>query len=169
MDRVIRRMAGEIVEQNHGVDGLVLVGIRTRGLPLAEEIREAIEEMDDVELPLGVLDITLYRDDLSTIAPQPIVESTRFPGSIDGKVVVLCDDVLFTGRTIRAALDALVDFGRPDAVRLAVLIDRGLRELPIQADVVGRSVTTSSDQQIDVAFPSTDDGRREVVVRELSG
>ena len=123
-------MAVEIVEGNPRLEDVVLVGIRTRGVPLAEAIAAEISRLEEVDLPIGVLDITLYRDDLSTIGPQPVVRETRLPGSIDGKVLVLCDDVLYTGRTIRAALDALIDYGRPDAVHLAVLVDRvGLRRL----------------------------------------
>jgi pyrimidine operon attenuation protein/uracil phosphoribosyltransferase len=153
---MIRRMAGELVELNRGVDGLLLVGIRTRGVPLAEKLAAEIERAEGRRLPIGTLDITLYRDDLSTIAPQPVVRETSFPGSIDGLVLVLCDDVLFTGRTIRAALDALIDYGRPRAVRLAVLIDRGHRELPIQPDVVGRAIATDSEELIEVRFAETD-------------
>jgi pyrimidine operon attenuation protein/uracil phosphoribosyltransferase len=163
--RVIRRMAGELVERNRGVAELMLVGIRTRGVPLAERLAAEIEAMEGKRVPLGMLDITLYRDDLSAIAPNPVVKQTRFPAPIDGKTVVLCDDVLFTGRTIRAALDALMDYGRPRAVELAVLVDRGRRELPIQADVVGISVPTSADEQVQVSFPETDGG--EEVVRIL--
>ena len=157
IERVVRRMAQEIVEENPRLGDVVLVGIRTRGVPLAEAIAAEIRRLEDIELPIGVLDITLYRDDLSTIGPQAVVRDTRLPGSIDGKVLVLCDDVLYTGRTIRAALDALIDYGRPDAVHLAVLIDRvGLRQLPIQADVVGREVTTTLDQTVEVRFESID-------------
>jgi pyrimidine operon attenuation protein/uracil phosphoribosyltransferase len=156
MRRVIRRMAGEIVERNRGLARLMLVGIRTRGVPLAEALADEIQRMEGSEVPMGTLDITLYRDDLSTIAPQPVVKETHFPGSIDGWTIVLCDDVLYTGRTVRAALDHLVDYGRPKAVQLAVLIDRGHRELPIQADVVGESVPTRADEVIEVAFAATD-------------
>ena len=165
MERVIRRMAGEIVEIHHGVEGLLLVGIRTRGLPLAERIRHEIAAGEGAEVPVGALDINLYRDDLSTIASQPVVKSTELPKSLDGTAVVLCDDVLYTGRTIRAALDALVDYGRPRSVRLAVLVDRGHRELPIQADVVGKAVPTAGDEVIEVRFESTD-GRDEVLLME---
>lgn len=154
--RVIRRMAGELVERNGGVQELMLVGIRTRGVPLAESLAAQIEEMEGTNLTLGTLDITLYRDDLSTIAPQPVVKETHFPGPIEGQTVVLCDDVLFTGRTIRAALQALVDYGRPRAVQLAVLIDRGWRELPIQADYVGLKVETGASEAVQVLFPDTD-------------
>ena len=166
MARIIRRMAGEIAERHHGNLGSVLLaGIRTRGVPLAEKIAAEIERMEGVKLPVGILDITLYRDDLSTIAAQPLVKGTHLPRPIDGCVVVLCDDVLYTGRTVRAALDELVDFGRPRAVRLAVLIDRGHRELPIQADFVGKTVPTSQNEVIEVAFESTD-GTEQVCILE---
>ena len=156
MGRVIRRMATELVELHSGAGEIVLVGIRTRGVPLAELLAAELEQLEGHEIPIGTLDITLYRDDLSTIAPQPVVRETSFPGNIDGRVLVLCDDVLYTGRTIRAALDALIDFGRPRVVQLAVLIDRGHRELPIQADVVGRTVATASEEVIEVRFEATD-------------
>ena len=155
MRRVIRRMAGEIVERNSGVEGLLLVGIRTRGVPLSERLAAEIERAEGAEVERGVLDITLYRDDLSTIAPQPVVKETTLP-PLDGKTVVLCDDVLYTGRTVRAALDHLADYGRPRSVQLAVLIDRGLRELPIQADFAGETLTTTPDEVVEVAFPETD-------------
>jgi pyrimidine operon attenuation protein / uracil phosphoribosyltransferase len=156
MARMIRRMAGEISERNRGVSDLMLVGIRTRGVPLSEAVAAEIEHMEGHRVPLGVLDITLYRDDLSTVGPQPLVKGTHLPGSIDGRVLVMCDDVLFTGRTIRAALDHLLDYGRPRAVQLAVLIDRGHRELPIQADFVGAAVAISRDEHIEVRFRKTD-------------
>ena len=157
MARIIRRMAGEIVEGNQDLSQLLLAGIRTRGVPLAEKIAAEIERMEGVKVPVGVLDITLYRDDLSTIAAQPQVKGTHLPRPIDDCVVVLCDDVLYTGRTVRAALDELIDYGRPSKVQLAVLIDRGHRELPIQADVVGKKVPTSQDEVIEVSFEATDD------------
>jgi pyrimidine operon attenuation protein / uracil phosphoribosyltransferase len=160
MARMIRRMAGEIVERNRGVADLLLVGIRTRGVPLAEAIAAEIERMEGHPVPIGVLDITLYRDDLSTVGLQPIVKGTHLPRPIDDCTVVLCDDVLYTGRTVRAALDHLVDYGRPRAVELAVLIDRGHRELPIQADFVGKQVPTSQDEIVEVSFPSTDGEER---------
>ncbi len=163
MDRVMRRMAGEILEQNQGAAGLILVGIRTRGVPLAEALAREIGRLEASEIPSGILDITLYRDDLSVIGPQPIVRPTSLQEPIDDKVVVLCDDVLFTGRTVRAALDALIDYGRPKAVRLAVLVDRGHRELPIQADFVGKTVDTADDDVVKVAFEATD-GRQEVLL-----
>ncbi len=153
---MVRRMANQLVELDRGTDELMLIGIRTRGVPLAEALAAEIERLEGHRVPIGTLDITLYRDDLSTIAPQPVVRETSFPGPIDGRVLVLCDDVLFTGRTIRAALDALIDYGRPRAVQLAVLIDRGHRELPIQADVVGRRLATARDEVIEVRFAATD-------------
>lgn len=157
MARIIRRMAGEIVESQSDLSNLLLVGIRTRGVPLAEKLAAEIGRLEGETVPVGILDITLYRDDLSTIAAQPQVKGTSLPRPIDDCVIVLCDDVLYTGRTVRAALDELVDFGRPRAVRLAVLIDRGHRELPIQADVVGKKVPTRQDEVIEVSFLSTDE------------
>jgi pyrimidine operon attenuation protein/uracil phosphoribosyltransferase len=158
MGRIIRRVAGEIVERHHSdLPSLLLAGIRTRGVPMAEKIAAEIERMEGIKVPVGTLDITLYRDDLSTVGPQPLVKGTHLPRSIDGCAVVLCDDVLYTGRTVRAALDELVDFGRPKIVQLAVLIDRGHRELPIQADFVGKKVPTSQNEIIEVTFLSTDE------------
>ncbi len=169
MQRVIRRMAGEIVERNRGVENLLLAGIRTRGVPLAEAIHDAIESQEGASVPVGTLDITLYRDDLSTIAPQPVVKTTDLGvESLDGWSVVLCDDVLYTGRTVRAALDHLADYGRPRRVQLAVLVDRGHRELPIQADVVGEEVPTSSDEVVEVRFEATD-GYESVAIFEQAG
>lgn len=159
-------MAGEILEISGGTETLVLVGIRTRGVPLSERIANEIERMEEVRVPVGILDITLYRDDLSTIAPQPVVKQTSLPTDLTEAQVVLCDDVLYTGRTIRAALDALVDFGRPKSVKLAVLIDRGHRELPIQADVVGKEVPTSAREIVEVRFEESD-GEDFVQIMEL--
>lgn len=165
MARILRRMAGEILERNGGVDGLMLVGIRTRGVPLAEGLAAEIERTEGTEVPIGVLDITLYRDDLSVIAPQPVVKETRLPGPVEDQTLVLCDDVLYTGRTIRAALDALTDYGRPKAVQLAVLVDRGHRELPIQADFVGRQIASSPGELVEVRFAATD-GEDKVMIME---
>ena len=167
MKRVVRRMAGELVERNGGTQDLMLVGIRTRGVPLAERLAAEIMAAEGVEIPLGILDITLYRDDLSTIGPQPVVKESRLPGDIENRLVVLCDDVLYTGRTVRAALDALLDYGRPRAVQLAVLVDRGRRELPIQADVVGRSVPTSAREVVEVQFRETDAAERVRLVERV--
>jgi pyrimidine operon attenuation protein/uracil phosphoribosyltransferase len=165
MGRILRRMAGEIVERNGGVENVMLVGIRTRGLPLAELLASEMERLEGTAVPIGVLDITLYRDDLSAIAPQPVVKETRLPGPVDDQILVLCDDVLYTGRTIRAAMDALIDYGRPRAVQLAVLVDRGSRELPIQADFVGRRVSAAENQSVEVRFAASD-GTDRVMIME---
>jgi len=156
MRRIVRRMAGELVETESRLEDLMLIGIRTRGVPLAEQLATDIHQLEGKRLALGTLDITLYRDDLSLVAPKPVVKESHFPEPIEDRILVLCDDVLFTGRTVRAALDALLDFGRPRAVRLAVLIDRGWREFPIHADVVGRKVPTSATEVIKVSFEATD-------------
>jgi pyrimidine operon attenuation protein / uracil phosphoribosyltransferase len=165
MQRAIRRMAIEIVERNRGIDDLMIVGIRSRGVPIGERIAREIEQMEGAAVTFGIIDITLYRDDLTTIAPQPVVKPTKLPEPIDDKVVVLVDDVLYTGRTVRAALDALIDFGRPKAVQLAVLVDRGHRELPIHADVIGKTVPTDSAEVIKVKLAETD-GEDEVLLME---
>ena len=154
--RAIVRVSHEIVERQAGTEGLVLVGIQRRGVPLATRLAASIAEHEGVALPVGALDITFYRDDLSLIAQQPIVKGTAIPVDLNGKTVVLADDVLYTGRTIRAAMDALVDFGRPQAIRLAVLVDRGHRELPIRADHVGKNVPTSRDELVKVHFIEID-------------
>lgn len=165
MNRAIRRMAIEVVEKNRGLDDLMIVGIRSRGVPIGERMTREIEQLEGQAVPFGILDITLYRDDLTTIAPQPVVKPTKLPEPIDDKVVVLVDDVLFTGRTVRAALDALIDFGRPRQVMLAVLVDRGHRELPIHADVIGKTVPTDADEVIKVKLAETD-GDDEVLLME---
>jgi len=154
--RAIVRVSHEIVEHQAGTEGLVLIGIQRRGVPLATRLAAATEAHEDVALPVGALDITFYRDDLSLVAQQPIVKGTAIPVDLNGRTVVLVDDVLYTGRTIRAAMDALVDFGRPQAIRLAVLIDRGHRELPIRADHVGKNVPTSRDELVRVHLVETD-------------
>ncbi len=167
MRAAVRRLADEILESNAGVDDLFLVGIRTRGVSLAEAIADEIESTTGRRPTMGILDITLYRDDLSAIGPQPVLRDTRLPQPIDDRIVVLCDDVLFSGRTVRAALGALIDFGRPRRVQLAVLIDRGHRELPIQADFVGERVETSPSERVEVHFPEVDgDEKVEVLVEE---
>ena len=157
MGRAITRIAHEILEKNKGTDDLVLIGIRTRGVPLAERLAAKIEEIEGIKLPTGILDITLYRDDLSTVAQQPIVHRTEIPFDITGKKVVLVDDVLYTGRTVRAALDALIDLGRPLQIQLAIMIDRGHRELPIRADFVGKNLPTSKEEVVDVNFKEIDE------------
>lgn len=168
MRRIVRRMAGELVERNGGADDLILVGIRTRGVPLAERLGEELKVLEGKEVPIGSLDITLYRDDLSTIATQPVLKETILPGPIDDQLLVLCDDVLYTGRTVRAALNELVDYGRPRAVQLAVLIDRGERELPIEANFVGKTVTADQGELVEVRFESTD-GEDRVMMMEVDG
>jgi pyrimidine operon attenuation protein/uracil phosphoribosyltransferase len=165
MKRALSRLASEIVEENQGAEDLYLVGIRRRGVPLAERIADKIEGIEGKRPLYGILDITLYRDDLSTVAHQPVVGATDIPVDINGKNVVLVDDVLFTGRTIRAAMDALIDFGRPKTIQLAVVIDRGHRELPIRADYVGKNVPTSSKEVIGVKL-SDIDGADSVVIKE---
>lgn len=156
MRRAIQRISHEIVERNHGVEGIALIGIRRRGLPLAERIRENIRSFEGAEVPLGALDITLYRDDLQKVAQQPVVRTTEIPFPVDDKVIVLVDDVLYTGRTVRAALDAVMDFGRPRVIQLAVLVDRGHRELPIRADYVGKNVPTSRREVVKVKLREED-------------
>jgi pyrimidine operon attenuation protein/uracil phosphoribosyltransferase len=155
--RTLARMASEIVERSRGTDDLVLVGIQRRGVELAGRLKRLIDGSEDSNLPCGKLDITLYRDDLQTIGPRPVVGETRLP-DLDDKTVVIVDDVLYTGRTVRAALDEFADFGRPKRVLLCVLVDRGGRELPIQADVVGTSASTGPGDRVDV-FVSELDGR----------
>jgi pyrimidine operon attenuation protein/uracil phosphoribosyltransferase len=154
--RATIRMSHEIVEKQAGTTGLVLIGIQRRGVPLAQRIAAGIREHEGVDIPVGALDITFYRDDLSLVAQQPVVKGTQLPVDLNGKTVVLVDDVLYTGRTIRAAMDALVDFGRPQAIRLAVLVDRGHRELPIRADHVGKNVPTSREELVQVLLEETD-------------
>jgi len=154
--RATTRLSHEIVEKQAGTDGLMLIGIQRRGVPLARRIAASILEHEGVDIPVGALDITFYRDDLSMVAQQPVVKGTELPGGIDGRTIILVDDVLYTGRTIRAAMDALVDFGRPQAIRLAVLVDRGHRELPIRADHVGKNVPTSREELVKVHLEETD-------------
>jgi pyrimidine operon attenuation protein/uracil phosphoribosyltransferase len=154
--RAAIRISHEIVEKQAGTDGLLLVGIQRRGVPLARRIADAIDEHENVRIPVGALDITFYRDDLSLVAQQPVVKGTDLPFDLNGSTVVLVDDVLYTGRTIRAAMDALIDFGRPRAIRLAVLVDRGHRELPIRADHVGKNVPTSREELVRVRLSEID-------------
>ena len=170
-DRVSRslvRIAHEILERNRGAEDVALVGIRARGVPIAERLAVHLKEFSGVTVPTGALDITLYRDDLmrqsrQSVGPQPMIRSTDIPFSLDNRLILLVDDVLYTGRTIRAALDALIDFGRPRAIQLVALIDRGHRELPIRADYVGRNIPTSRQQSVQVRLQEID-GRDEVEV-----
>jgi pyrimidine operon attenuation protein/uracil phosphoribosyltransferase len=157
VDRTLRRMADEIVEFNDGTDDLILVGIQRRGVQLAARLVSNIAERERATVPIGALDITLYRDDLQTVGPRPVVGPTSIPVDIDGRRVVIVDDVLYTGRTVRAALDELADFGRPKRIALAVLIDRGGRELPIQPDVVGKRVECAPGQRVDVLVEELDE------------
>ena len=156
MSRVIARMAREVVEAAGGVEGFALVGIRTRGVPLARRLALEIEKHEGVRVPVGLLDITLYRDDLTTVASSPVLKRTDISFPVETKTIVLCDDVLYTGRTVRAAIDAILDFGRPRRIVLAVLVDRGRRELPIEAQLVGKQIATSATEVVSVTFKETD-------------
>ena len=168
LKRAITRIAHEIVERNKGTDDVVLIGIKRRGVPLAERLHKIIKTIEDVDLPFGVLDITLYRDDLSTVANHPQVHQTEIDFDITGKKVILVDDVLYTGRTIRSALDALMDLGRPACVQLAVIIDRGHREIPIRADYIGKNIPTSQKEIIRVCLEEIkDDGEDRVTIVEV--
>ncbi len=168
--RTLTRIAHEIVERNRGVGDLALVGVRTRGVPIARRLAAILHDITGQDVATGSLDITLYRDDLmkTAVGPQPIVRRTEIPFSIDGRDIVLVDDVLYTGRTIRAALDALIDFGRPSTIQLVVLVDRGHRELPIKADYVGKNVPTSRRETIHVRLAEID-GQDEVTLDQVEG
>ena len=163
MGRAISRIAHEIVERNRGADDVMLVGLQRRDVPLADRLAEAISEFEHVDVPVGALDINLYRDDLSSIADHPVLRKTEIPFDVEGAWIVLVDDVLFTGRTVRAALEALVDLGRPSRIMLAVLVDRGHREFPIRADFVGKNVPTSRTEAIEVRLTEVE-GSDEVLV-----
>lgn len=160
IERSLTRLAYEIVERNNGADGLVLVGVRRRGAPLAERLARKLSEFERLNVPVAALDITFYRDDLSTIDEKPVVHQRLLPFPVEGRTVILVDDVLYTGRTTRAALDAIIDQGRPNRVELCVLIDRGHRELPVQADYVGRHVQTSDAEVIEVRLREIDQEER---------
>ena len=166
ISRTLTRIAHEIVERNKGVEDLALVGIRTRGVHIARRLARSLREIAQHEVPTGSLDITLYRDDLMrhAVGPQPVVRRTEIPFSIDDKKILLVDDVLYTGRTTRAALDALIDFGRPRAIQLIVLVDRGHRELPIKADYVGKNLPTAPEESVQVLLEETD-GHDEVLLQ----
>lgn len=165
IQRVLMRIAHEILEKNKGTKDLCIVGIRTRGAILAERVNACIKQIEGAEVPFGILDITLYRDDLTTVDMQPIVRETLIKFDITDKKIVLVDDVLFTGRTIRSALDALIDFGRPANIQLAVLIDRGHRELPVRPDYVGKNIPTSIDQNVKVILEESDKQEDQVIVK----
>lgn len=163
--RTLYRLAHQVLESNPNLSEIVLVGIQTRGVYLAKKIQDILKEIGGVEIPLGILDITLYRDDLTTIGANPVVKATQIEFDLTDKIVVLIDDVLFTGRTIRAALNAMMDFGRPLRVELLVLIDRGHRELPIRADYVGKNIPTSKEETVKVCLEEVD-GKDEVILGE---
>lgn len=165
MERALRRIAHEIIENNRGVEGLTLVGIQRRGVTLARMLRDLIEEVEGVRLPMGVLDITFYRDDLSMLTEHPVVNTTDLPFKVQGAKVIMVDDVLFSGRTARAAMDAICDMGRPSLIQLAVMVDRGHRELPIRADYVGKNLPTSKSEMVGVNVPEFD-GEMSVVLYE---
>jgi pyrimidine operon attenuation protein / uracil phosphoribosyltransferase len=168
VERTLARMAREIVERSGSTDDLILVGIHRRGVQLANWLAEEVSRAEGVEVLTGTLDITLYRDDLMAIGPRPVVGQTRLPvGGIDGRTVVIVDDVLYTGRTVRAAMDELADFGRPQRIFLCVLVDRGGRELPIHADIVGKTFTVASGDRVEVLVPELD-GRRAVELLKAS-
>ena len=164
INRSLTRIAHEIWERNRGMENLVLIGIRRHGVPIAQRLSEKLKEIAGITIPVGALDITLYRDDLSEIDSQPVLKKTEIPFSIKGTRVILCDDVLYTGRTIRAALDGIIDLGRPMSIQLAVLVDRGHREHPIQANYVGKNIPTTSDEFIEV-FLEEDDAIDQVMVK----
>jgi len=164
INRALSRLASQIVERNVGTSDLLLVGIRRRGVPLAERIADKIAQLEGTRPPTGQLDITLYRDDLSTVGPRPVVNKTEIPADVTDSTIVLVDDVLYTGRTVRAAMDELVDFGRPRRIELAVLIDRGHRELPIQADYVGKQVQTTDSEIVKVMLTDYDEEEKVIVV-----
>lgn len=164
--RAITRIAHEILEKNGGVHDLAIIGIQTRGAFLARRVADVIESIEGVSVPVGILDITLYRDDLQTIAEQPVVNESDIPFDVQGKTIVLVDDVLYTGRTVRAALDEIIDFGRPRSVQLAVIVDRGHRELPIRADYVGKNVPTSESEAVAVQIAEKD-GSDEVLIQSV--
>jgi pyrimidine operon attenuation protein/uracil phosphoribosyltransferase len=164
INRVMARMASQIVENNPDLGNVLLVGIRRRGVPLAERLAARIREVEGIAVATGALDITLYRDDLSTVADRPVINKTELPADVTGRTIILVDDVLYTGRTIRAALDELIDFGRPKRVQLAVLVDRGWRELPIQADYIGKFITTTENEIIKVMLPEYDEKEQVLLV-----
>lgn len=164
--RSLTRISHEILEKNKKVEDIVLVGIRRRGVPLAKRLGQKIKEIEGVEVPIGILDITLYRDDLSQLKDKPVVRKTELPCEITDKTVILVDDVLFTGRTVRAALDALIDLGRPKSIQLAILVDRGHRELPVRADYVGKNVPSSRKEIIEVLLKEIDE-KDMVIIKEI--
>jgi pyrimidine operon attenuation protein / uracil phosphoribosyltransferase len=166
IDRTLVRLAHEVLEKTEDLDRLAFIGIRRRGVPIAQRLAAKIKALEGVEIPVGILDITLYRDDLSTVAAQPVVHATEISFSVTGKDIILTDDVLYTGRTVRAAMDALFDYGRPATIHLLTLIDRGHRELPIEARFVGRNVQTASNEIIEVKFREVDQAERVILAEK---
>jgi len=161
--RTLARISHEIIEHNKSTKNIILVGMRTRGVPLANRLASDIESFEDIKIPVGILDFSLYRDDISSRNYHPVIKSTNIPSSVDGKIIVLVDDVLYTGRSIRAAMDALFDLGRPSSIQLVVLVDRGHREIPIRADYVGKNIPSSRDEEIQVHLMEID-GIDEVII-----
>jgi pyrimidine operon attenuation protein/uracil phosphoribosyltransferase len=168
IERTLVRLAHEVLEKTEDLDRLAFIGIRRRGVPMAQRLASRIKALENREIPVGILDITLYRDDLSTIATQPVLNATEISFPVTGKDIILMDDVLYTGRTVRAALDALFDHGRPARVQLLVLIDRGHRELPIEARFIGRLVQTTDNEIIEVKFKETDQIEKVLLVEKVS-
>jgi pyrimidine operon attenuation protein/uracil phosphoribosyltransferase len=161
--RILLRLAHQVLEKNPHAEQLVFIGIQTRGIYLAQRLQKIVKELEGIEIPLGILDITLYRDDLTTVSEVPLVKETKIPFDLKNRIVILIDDVLFTGRTIRAALDEIMDFGRPHRIELLVLIDRGHRELPIRADFVGKNIPTAKNELVEIRLKEID-GKDEAVI-----
>lgn len=166
VERAIIRISHEIIEHNKGLDGIALIGIQRRGVSIARKIRDYLESIESVKVPMGILDITFYRDDLSTLAAHPVVNGTHIPFDVNGTKIVLVDDVLYTGRTIRSAIDNIFDMGRPSCIQLVELIDRGHRQLPFKADYVGKNVPTSESEQVDVMFDDVDGSTQVLLIKE---
>ena len=166
VQRAVIRISHEIVEHNHGLDNVALIGIQRRGVPMAKAIRKYLEEIEGVKVPLGILDITFYRDDLSMLSAHPVVNGTDIPFDVNGKKIIVVDDVLFTGRTIRSAIDNIFDMGRPDCIQLAILVDRGHRQLPFRADYVGKNVPTSIHEHIKVELDEVDGKTQVLLLKE---
>ncbi len=166
VERAIVRISHEIIEHNKGLDNIALIGIQRRGVSIAKKIRDYLESIENVKVPMGILDITFYRDDLSTLAAHPVVNGTHIPFDVNGTKIVLVDDVLYTGRTIRSAIDNIFDMGRPSCIQLVELIDRGHRQLPFKADYVGKNVPTSETEQIEVQFEDVDGSTKVLLIKE---
>ena len=166
VERAIIRISHEIIEHNKGLDRIALIGIQRRGVSIAKKIRDYLESIENIKVPMGILDITFYRDDLSTLAAHPVVNGTHIPFDVNGTKIVLVDDVLYTGRTIRSAIDNIFDMGRPSCIQLVELIDRGHRQLPFKADYVGKNVPTSESEQIEVQFEDIDGSTQVLLIKE---